>query len=144
MYRVSTTIFSQGSTAMLKRTIQTVAAIAIAMSPVALTGLAHAEGMAKPNKFWWPDQVDLSPLRDHGTTSNPLGKDFDYAAAYASLDLATVKKDIEAVMTNSQDWWPADWGNYGPFFIRMALNILPIYPRPGKLSLSRRRAPPWN
>jgi catalase-peroxidase len=112
---------------MLKRTIQTVAAIAIAMSPVALTGLAHAEGMAKPNKFWWPDQVDLSPLRDHGTTSNPLGEDFDYAAAYASLDLATVKKDIEAVMTNSQDWWPADWGNYGPFFIRMAWHSAGTY-----------------
>ena len=112
---------------MLKRTIHILAAIAVVMSPVVSTGLAHAEGMAKSNKFWWPDQVDLSPLRDHGATSNPLGEDFDYAAAYASLDLAAVKKDIDAVMTDSQDWWPADWGNYGPFFIRMAWHSAGTY-----------------
>jgi catalase-peroxidase len=68
--------------------------MAVAMSPMVASNSAHAEGMAKPNKFWWPDQVDLSPLRDHGPTSNPLGEDFNYAAAFAALDLDAVKKDI--------------------------------------------------
>jgi catalase-peroxidase len=83
--------------------------------------------MAKPNKFWWPDQVDLSPLRDHGPTSNPLGEDFNYAAAFAALDLDAVKKDITDVMTTSQDWWPADWGHYGGLFIRMAWHSAGTY-----------------
>ncbi len=75
---------------------------------------------AKPNQFWWPEQLDLSPLRQHAASSNPLGADFDYAKAFASLDLKAVKQDITKVLTTSQDWWPADYGNYGPFFIRMA------------------------
>ena len=70
--------------------------------------------------FWWPDQLDLSPLRQRSPASNPLGADFDYGAAFATLDLAAVKQDIGAALTTSQDWWPADYGNYGPFFIRMA------------------------
>ncbi|MEJ2384580.1 MAG: catalase-peroxidase, partial [Xanthomonadales bacterium] len=86
-----------------------------------------AMGEAKPNKFWWPEQVDLSPLRDHGIESNPYGADFDYAAEFATLDLAAVKQDIEALMTDSQDWWPADWGHYGPFFIRMAWHSAGTY-----------------
>ena len=84
------------------------AAVAVAMSPMMSSDFAHAEGMAKPNKFWWPDQVDLSPLRDHGATSNPLGENFNYAEAFAALDLDAVKQDIVDVMTTSQDWWPAD------------------------------------
>ena len=72
------------------------------------------------NRFWWPDQLDLGPLRQHAAESNPMGGDFDYAREFLSLDLAEVKKDIEAVMTTSQDWWPADYGHYGPLFIRMA------------------------
>ena len=84
-------------------------------------------GAAKPNMFWWPDQLDLSPLRQHSPESNPLGADFDYAAQFATLDLAAVKKDIEALMTNSQDWWPADFGHYGPFFIRMAWHSAGTY-----------------
>lgn len=82
---------------------------------------------AKSNQFWWPDQLDLSSLRDHDATSNPLGSDFDYAKAFNTLDLNTVKKDIDAVLTNSQDWWPADWGNYGPFFIRMTWHSTGTY-----------------
>jgi len=70
--------------------------------------------------FWWPDHLDLSPLRQHDARSNPLGGDFDYAKAFASLDLQAVKADIKKTLTTSQDWWPADYGNYGPFFIRMA------------------------
>ncbi len=89
---------------------------------VALSALSvsRADGPAKANQFWWPDQLDLSPLRRNGVESNPLGKDFDYAKAFATLDLAAVKKDIKQVLTTSQPWWPADYGNYGPFFIRMA------------------------
>ena len=74
----------------------------------------------RPNSFWWPDQLDLSPLRRNAPESNPLGADFDYAKAFESLDLKAVKADIKQVLTTSQDWWPADYGNYGPFFIRMA------------------------
>jgi catalase-peroxidase len=81
----------------------------------------------KPNQFWWPDQLDLSTLRQHDTRSNPLGADFDYAKAFASLDLDAVKADIRQVLTTSQDWWPADYGNYGPFFIRMAWHSAGTY-----------------
>jgi len=66
------------------------------------------------NQFWWPAQPDLSTLRDHGPESNPLSEDFDYAEAFRSLDLDAVKRDIETLMKTSQDWWPADWGHYGP------------------------------
>ena len=72
------------------------------------------------NQFWWPDQLDLAPLREHAAESNPLGEDFDYAKAFASLDIKAVKADIKSVLKQSQPWWPADYGNYGPFFIRMA------------------------
>lgn len=79
-----------------------------------------AEAVTRPNQFWWPDQLDLSPLRRNAVESNPLGAEFDYAKAFATLDLNAVKADIKTVLTTSQDWWPADYGNYGPFFIRMA------------------------
>lgn len=75
---------------------------------------------ARSNQFWWPNQLDLSPLRYNNQTNNPLGADFDYRKYFNQLDLAAVKKDINNILTNSQDWWPADFGNYGPFFIRMA------------------------
>ena len=83
--------------------------------------------MPKPNQFWWPEKLDLSPLRQHSVESNPLGKDFDYAKASASLDLKAVKQDIQKTLTTSQDWWPADYGNYGPFFIRMAWHSAGTY-----------------
>jgi len=85
------------------------------------------QGEAKPNQFWWPEQLDLSPLRQHDIESNPMGKDFNYAKEFATLDLDAVKKDIAAVLTDSQPWWPADWGNYGPLFIRMAWHSAGTY-----------------
>ena len=81
----------------------------------------------KNNQFWWPDQLDLSSLRDHDGRSNPLGENFDYSAAFGQLDLEAVKKDIDALLTTSQDWWPADFGNYGPFFIRMSWHSAGTY-----------------
>jgi catalase-peroxidase len=85
------------------------------------------EGQPVPNKFWWPDQLDLSSLRDHDVRSNPYGSDFDYATAFSKLDLDAVKNDINALLTASQDWWPADFGNYGPFFIRMTWHSAGTY-----------------
>ena len=104
-----------------------IATLAVVMTPLVATTPVWAMGEAKPNKFWWPEQVNLSPLRDHGIESNPFGADFDYAAEFETLDLDAVKKDIEALMTDSQDWWPADWGHYGPFFIRMAWHSAGTY-----------------
>jgi catalase-peroxidase len=112
---------------MIKRTIPLVAALAVAMSSLVATSPAFAQGEPKPNRFWWPEQIDLSPLRQQGLESNPMGEDFDYAEAFKSIDLDALKKDIEAVLTDSQDWWPADYGNYGPFFIRMAWHSAGTY-----------------
>jgi catalase-peroxidase len=97
------------------------------MSLAAAASPGSAQGEMKSNQFWWPEQVDLAPLRQHGVESNPMGEDFNYAEAFAALDLAAVKQDIEAVMTTSQDWWPADYGHYGPFFIRMAWHSAGTY-----------------
>ncbi len=76
---------------------------------------------------WWPDRLDLGILRQNAEKSNPMGKDFDYRKEFQSLDLESVKKDLGAVMTTSQDWWPADFGNYGPLFIRMAWHAAGTY-----------------
>src|SRR5210317_2571380 len=104
---------------MFKQTVRLLTAIAVVAAPL-VSSTAVAQGEPKSNQFWWPEQLDLGPLRQHGVESNPMGDDFDYAEEFASVDLAALKKDIEAIMTTSQDWWPADYGHYGPFFIRMA------------------------
>ncbi|WP_395711458.1 catalase/peroxidase HPI [Reyranella sp.] len=79
------------------------------------------------NRDWWPSQLDLSVLHQHSTLSDPMGKAFDYAREFKSLDLNAVIKDLHALMTDSQDWWPADFGHYGPFFIRMAWHAAGTY-----------------
>ena len=71
-------------------------------------------------QFWWPEKLDLQALRQHSAKSDPMGQGFDYAKEFATLNLNAVKADIREVLTKSQDWWPADYGHYGPFFIRMA------------------------
>jgi catalase-peroxidase len=112
---------------MLKRAIPIVAILAIALSPLTPQNPALAQGKAKSNQFWWPEQLDLKPLRQHAAESDPMGEDFNYAEAFKSLDLKAVKQDIETVLTTSQDWWPADYGHYGPLMIRMAWHSAGTY-----------------
>jgi catalase-peroxidase len=83
--------------------------------------------LGRTNKDWWPDQLQLNILTQRGTSPNPLGDDFDYVAAFKTIDYDGLKKDLTALMTDSQPWWPADYGNYGPFFIRMAWHAAGTY-----------------
>jgi catalase-peroxidase len=87
----------------------------------------HAAGGGTTSRDWWPDQLNLKILHQQSSLSDPMGESFGYAKEFNSLDLAAVKKDLLAVMTDSQDWWPADFGHYGPFFIRMAWHAAGTY-----------------
>ena len=112
---------------MMRRSLTALLATATLVAAAATPSTATAAGMGTSNQFWWPERLDLAPLRQHAPASNPMGSEFNYAAEFQKLDLAAVKKDIEALMRNSQDWWPADYGHYGPFFIRMAWHSAGTY-----------------
>ncbi len=85
-----------------------------AKCPFTTTAPAHT------NRDWWPNQLNLQVLHQHSSLSNPMGEEFDYAKEFKTLDLKAVVKDLRALMTDSQEWWPADFGHYGGLFIRMA------------------------
>jgi catalase-peroxidase len=110
---------------MQKKTLLAMA-VTTFLSSAALSPNA-ASAQARTNDYWWPNRLSLDPLRKTDPAANPLGADFDYAAAFESLDLEAVKADLVQLMTTSQDWWPADFGHYGPFFIRMAWHSAGTY-----------------
>ncbi|MCL4159264.1 UNVERIFIED_CONTAM: hypothetical protein GTU68_055661, partial [Idotea baltica] len=89
--------------------------------------MKNSAGSGMSNREWWPNQLKLNILRQNSSLSNPMDEDFDYKAAFESLDLAAVKKDLTELMTDSQEWWPADYGHYGPFFIRMTWHAAGTY-----------------
>ncbi len=97
------------------------------MSEASKCPFNHAAGSGKSNRDWWPNQLPLEILRQHSSKSDPMGEDFDYAAAFENLDLDAVKRDLHDLMTDSREWWPADYGHYGPFFIRMAWHSAGTY-----------------
>jgi catalase-peroxidase len=111
---------------MTKNPMPLAAVLAAAAAYLAAVSPAHAQ-QSQSSRFWWPETLDLSPLRQNSPASNPLGANFDYAKAFSTLDLKAVKQDIHKAMTTSQDWWPADYGHYGPFFIRMAWHSAGTY-----------------
>ena len=112
---------------MKKRAISWLAVLAIGIAPVLLVNPALAQDKAPTNDYWWPNRLSLDPLRQASPGSSPLGDGFNYAEEFESIDLEVLKADLETLMTTSQDWWPADFGHYGPFFIRMAWHSAGTY-----------------
>ncbi len=117
----------------MKAQLLRVALCALTLTPAAFAADSSEDAdssntrQTMDNQFWWPKRLDLGPLRQHGDSSDPQGDKFNYGDEFKKLDLKVVKKDIEKVLTTSQDWWPADWGTYAPFFIRMAWHSAGTY-----------------
>ena len=95
--------------------------------PVAHDARRHSRAGAHTPATWWPNRLDVNILHQHSPLSDPMGKEFNYAEEFKSLDLNAVIKDLHALMTDSQEWWPADYGHYGPLFIRMAWHSAGTY-----------------
>ena len=112
---------------MPRRAMSAIALLTLGASLVLPANPAIAQDGVPGNDYWWPNRLSLDPLRQTPPESNPLGDDFNYPEAFESLDLDVLKADLEALMTTSQDWWPADFGHYGPFFIRMAWHSAGTY-----------------
>lgn len=112
---------------MLKKSLSLAAVISVAISSMTLAAPSVAASQTKTNQFWWPDQLSLSPLRQHSAESNPYGEKFNYAKEFAAIDIEELKKDIETTLKDSKAWWPADWGHYGPLMIRMAWHSAGVY-----------------
>lgn len=112
---------------MLKLTNQLIYIKSLILAFLFMSTTLFAQDQVKSNEYWWPQQLDLSPLRHSGSQSNPLGPEFNYAEEFNKLDLNAVIKDLEELMTTSQDWWPADYGNYGPLFIRLTWHAAGTY-----------------
>ncbi|MBL6641342.1 catalase/peroxidase HPI [Alphaproteobacteria bacterium] len=99
----------------------------VSKCPVMHGALTRNQETGTSNQDWWPNQLNLSILRQHDNKSNPMGEDFDYREAFKKIDYAALKQDLTALMTDSQEWWPADYGHYGPFFIRMTWHAAGTY-----------------
>ncbi len=112
---------------MFKRKRLSIAFIVLGLYTMLSINFANAQADMATNDHWWPNRLSLEPLRQHSPKSDPMGEEFNYAEAFESLDLDAVKQDLINTMTTSQDWWPADYGHYGPFFIRMAWHSAGTY-----------------